>query len=212
MTWIQTVPIEQADETLRRCYEAVYHLFPPEYRQEVAALRRADGESDSITAAHSLIPEAMRHAMSAFGVLLNPELPLSRRQHEMIATVVSRKIAASTERRAIASSCVTSVSTTNSPPRCGGTIAKRPTSPSKTALSSISPFSSRSIHRRRRPTAWRSSPRRLRRSRHLADHAHRRLVQLHQSRRRRPGRGARLNNRARRSTPAISSRLRHARR
>ncbi len=89
MTWIKTVPIEQADETLRRCYEAIYHLFPPEYRQEVAALRRADGDSDSISAAHSLIPEAMRHAMSTFGVLLNPELPLSRRQHEMIATVVS---------------------------------------------------------------------------------------------------------------------------
>jgi hypothetical protein len=31
----------------------------------------------------------MRHAMSAFGVLLAPDLPLSRRQQEMIATVVS---------------------------------------------------------------------------------------------------------------------------
>jgi hypothetical protein len=31
----------------------------------------------------------MRQAMSAYGVLLNPELPLSRRQHEMIASVVS---------------------------------------------------------------------------------------------------------------------------
>jgi hypothetical protein len=27
--------------------------------------------------------------MSAYGVLLSPELPLARRQHEMIATVVS---------------------------------------------------------------------------------------------------------------------------
>jgi hypothetical protein len=31
----------------------------------------------------------MRHAMSIFGVLLDPQLPLSRRQHEMIAAVVS---------------------------------------------------------------------------------------------------------------------------
>ena len=29
------------------------------------------------------------HAFATFGSLLSPELPLSRRQHEMIATVVS---------------------------------------------------------------------------------------------------------------------------
>jgi hypothetical protein len=44
---------------------------------------------DSITAAHSLLPEAMRHAMSAFGTLLAHNLPLTRRQQEMICTVVS---------------------------------------------------------------------------------------------------------------------------
>ena len=53
------------------------------------ALRRPDGTNDSIVAAHSLIPEAMRHLMSGLGVLLQPDLPLTRRQHEMIATVVS---------------------------------------------------------------------------------------------------------------------------
>lgn len=89
MTWIKTLPVDQADETLRRCYEAVEALFPPEYRERVESLRRPDGGSDTVTAAHSLIPDAMRHAMSTFGVLLNPELPLSRRQHEMIASVVS---------------------------------------------------------------------------------------------------------------------------
>jgi len=31
----------------------------------------------------------MHHAMSAFAVMLSPGLPLTRRQHEMIATVVS---------------------------------------------------------------------------------------------------------------------------
>ena len=89
MTWIRTVPPAEADPRLRACYEAVYALYPPEYAAEVPALRRPDGTSDSITAAHSLIPEALRHALSTFGVLLSPELPLSRRQHEMIATVVS---------------------------------------------------------------------------------------------------------------------------
>ncbi|MCI0462705.1 MAG: hypothetical protein L0Z62_37630 [Gemmataceae bacterium] len=89
MTWIKTVPPAEADADLRRCYEAVYALYPAEYADEVPQVQRPDGSADSITAAHSLIPEAMRHAMSTFGVLLSPELPLARRQHEMIATVVS---------------------------------------------------------------------------------------------------------------------------
>lgn len=89
MTWIKTIPPAEADPKLRRCYEEVYAQYPPEYMTEVAALRRADGGADSITAAHSLIPQALRHAMSAYAALLSPDLPLSRRQHEMIATVVS---------------------------------------------------------------------------------------------------------------------------
>jgi hypothetical protein len=89
MTWIKTIPPEKADPQLRAVYEAVYGLYPALYMEEVPAERRPDGGSDSITAAHSLIPQAMRHLMSALGVLLAPDLPLSRRQHEMIATVVS---------------------------------------------------------------------------------------------------------------------------
>jgi hypothetical protein len=89
MTWIRVVGREEAPEPLRRCYESISSLYPAEYGAEVPAVRRPDGSADSITAAHSLIPEAMRHAMSCFGVLLSPELPLSRRQHEMITTVVS---------------------------------------------------------------------------------------------------------------------------
>ena len=89
MTWIKTVSPEDAGPQLRQCYEAVYALYPGEYRAEVAAVVRPDGTADSIVAAHSLIPEALRHAMSTLGVLLSPELPLTRRQHEMIATVVS---------------------------------------------------------------------------------------------------------------------------
>jgi hypothetical protein len=90
MTWIKTVPIEEAGPDLRRVYEAVRALYPREYGGEpVPSLVRPDGTSDSITAAHSLIPEAMRHMMSGLGVLLQPDLPLTRRQHEMIAAVVS---------------------------------------------------------------------------------------------------------------------------
>jgi hypothetical protein len=89
MTWINIVSPENAGPPLRQYYEAVHALYPAEYRAEVAAVIRPDGSKDSIVAAHSLIPEALRHGMSTLGVLLAPELPLTRRQHEMIATVVS---------------------------------------------------------------------------------------------------------------------------
>jgi hypothetical protein len=90
MTWIKTVPYEQAGPDLRRAYEAIRALYPREYGGEpVPSLVRPDGTSDSITAAHSLIPEAMRHMMSGLGALLQPDLPLTRRQQEMIAAVVS---------------------------------------------------------------------------------------------------------------------------
>ena len=89
MTWIRTTPPSDAPAELKKCYEAVYGLYPAEYMEDVPTLKRPDGSADSITAAHSLSPQAMLHAMSAHGVLLDPKLPLTRRQHEMIATVVS---------------------------------------------------------------------------------------------------------------------------
>jgi hypothetical protein len=92
MTWIRTVPYEDAGPELRRLYEATRALYPREYGGEpVPSLVRPDGKADSIVAAHSLIPDAMHHLMSGLGALLQPELPLSRRQHEMIAAVVSVK-------------------------------------------------------------------------------------------------------------------------
>ena len=89
MTWIKTVPPREATGELRECYAALSSLYPTEYMSEVPAIPRHDGNADSITAVHSLIPQAMRHALSTYGVLLSAELPLTRRQHEMIATVVS---------------------------------------------------------------------------------------------------------------------------
>ena len=89
MTWIKTIPPQEADDELRRIYEEVRALYPAEYRDPVASLVRPDGGSDSIVAAHSLLPEAMRHMMSGLAVLLRPNLALTRRQQEMIAAVVS---------------------------------------------------------------------------------------------------------------------------
>jgi hypothetical protein len=61
-------------------------LYPPEYAPPVPGLEDDDA---GIVASHTLIPEALYHAFATFGALMSPELPLGRRQHEMIATVVS---------------------------------------------------------------------------------------------------------------------------
>ena len=87
MTWIKTVPMAEADETLRRALEDSRALYPQEYADPVHTVE--DGEASGIVSSHSLIPEALRHAFSTFGALMSPELPLTRAQHEMIATVVS---------------------------------------------------------------------------------------------------------------------------
>ena len=86
MTWIKTVPLSGANESLLRALEAQRSLYPQEYATPVF---RADDELAGIVGSHSLIPEALNHAFSTFGVLMSPELPLSRRQQEMITTMVS---------------------------------------------------------------------------------------------------------------------------
>ncbi|MFO0877101.1 MAG: hypothetical protein U0840_06975 [Gemmataceae bacterium] len=92
MTWIQTIPPMMASPELLAIYKDLQHLFPPEYGGEpVPALVRPDGTSDSIVAAHSLIPQAMWHLMAGLAVLLRADLGLSRRQQEMIAAVVSAR-------------------------------------------------------------------------------------------------------------------------
>ena len=91
MTWIKTIPPSEADEPLRNAYEQLQRLYPPEYGQENPVLKGPDGHADSIVAAHSLIPGVMTHMMAGFAQLLSPDLPLTRRQHEMIATIVSVK-------------------------------------------------------------------------------------------------------------------------
>lgn len=86
MTWIRTIPASEADEKLRNAMEKQKDLYPVEYATPVHPV---EGGGSSIVASHSLIPEALYHAFATFGVLMSPDLPLSRRQHEMITTVVS---------------------------------------------------------------------------------------------------------------------------
>ena len=89
MTWIRTIPPQEADSELRRVYEALRGLYPSEYHTDVDALVRPEGGTDSIVAAHSLLPDAMFHVMSTHASLISPDMPLTRRQQEMISTVVS---------------------------------------------------------------------------------------------------------------------------
>jgi hypothetical protein len=85
MTWITVVPFEDDDE-VRKAREAQMHLYPAEYAEPTHPQHAAH---EGIVGSHSLIPGAMYHAFAAFGVLMSPDLPLTRRQHEMITTVVS---------------------------------------------------------------------------------------------------------------------------
>jgi hypothetical protein len=85
MTWIRTISPED-DKCVREAVESQRALYPKEYATPVHPT--ADGAAP-IVASHSLIPQALYHAFSTFGTLMSPELPLSRRQHEMITTVVS---------------------------------------------------------------------------------------------------------------------------
>ena len=86
MTWIKTVPLSQASEALLRALEEQKALYPVEYSSPVFP---TDDGPPGIVASHSLIPGALYHAFSTFGSLMSPDLPLARRQHEMIATMAS---------------------------------------------------------------------------------------------------------------------------
>lgn len=86
MAWIKTIPIEEPDKRLRHAVEAQKALYPIEYATPVHPV---EGGGAQIVASHSLIPDALHHAFATFGVLMSPDLPLSRRQHEMITTMVS---------------------------------------------------------------------------------------------------------------------------
>lgn len=86
MTWIKTVSPAESEE-VRKVVEAQRELYPIEYATPVHPT--LDGETAGIVESHTLIPQALFHAFATFGSLMSPDLPLNRRQHEMITTVVS---------------------------------------------------------------------------------------------------------------------------
>jgi len=86
MTWIRTISKTDADEELRHAIEAQRALYPKEYADPV---HPDSSGASSIVASHTLIPAVLHHAFATFGALMSPDLPLTRRQHEMIATMVS---------------------------------------------------------------------------------------------------------------------------
>jgi hypothetical protein len=83
MAWIRTIPMEEADEELRGLMTRHRQLYPVEYSSPVSP------GGDSIVASHSLMPDALYHIFASLGEMMSPNLPLSRAQHEMIATMVS---------------------------------------------------------------------------------------------------------------------------
>ena len=86
MAWIKTIPFDEADEELQKILMETRSTYPPEY---AAPAPKASAINESIVDSHTLIPSALRHAFMTFSALMSPDLPLKRRQHEMIATLVS---------------------------------------------------------------------------------------------------------------------------
>lgn len=86
MTWIRTIDPNADTGEVNEAHRKQRALYPTEYEVPTAA---ANAGADGIVASHSLLPQTLYHAFATFGTLLGPDLPLERRHHEMIATVVS---------------------------------------------------------------------------------------------------------------------------
>lgn len=86
MAWIKTIRPQDADSELRGVLMKMRTSFPPEYATPAEG---ASGSDESIVESHTLIPNALYHAFMTMSALMTEELPLERRHHEMIATVVS---------------------------------------------------------------------------------------------------------------------------
>jgi hypothetical protein len=90
MTWIKTV-LPTESPAVREALQKLAALYPKEYDPSHRHERILPDvvKNDSIMTSHSLIPQAMYHAFATYGSAMDPALPLTRRQHEMIATTVS---------------------------------------------------------------------------------------------------------------------------
>lgn len=90
MAWIPTrKPGPDAPELARAMAEGMSG-YPREYgRAAPDAKLPPSVAADSIVGAHSLAPGVLRHIFAGYRAMLDPTLPLSRRDHELIATTVS---------------------------------------------------------------------------------------------------------------------------
>jgi uncharacterized peroxidase-related enzyme len=75
VAWIRTVPEDEAQGGIKRQYDA--------------AIKRA-GRVSKIVSVNSLRPDVMRTFMQLYLQLMYGDSELSRREREMVATVVSR--------------------------------------------------------------------------------------------------------------------------
>ena len=91
MTWIETREPTPENPELLDAVSVWRGAYPPEYNPGSGGAFNWPEEvrRDSIVFAHSLLPEVLRHVFAGYGALLDPKLPLERRHHEMIATLVS---------------------------------------------------------------------------------------------------------------------------
>jgi hypothetical protein len=86
MTWITTHDPMNTPGPVKDAFTGYSKLYPAEYREPSQPDIPPEGR---IGASHSLLPNVMYHAFATFGAAMDPALPLSRKDHEMIATLVS---------------------------------------------------------------------------------------------------------------------------
>lgn len=87
MAWIKTIKPQDAEGELLELLGKVRQTYPAEYGTVHPSTLPVD---ESIIESHTLIPPAMYHAFMTLSSLLGDDLPLERRQQEMIATIVSK--------------------------------------------------------------------------------------------------------------------------
>jgi hypothetical protein len=90
MTWIKRI-LPSEDPEIGRRLMSIAAAYPREYDQANRHLRQSPKivNDDSIMLSHSLIPDVMEHMFRGYAAMLTPDLPLTRRQQEMIATTVA---------------------------------------------------------------------------------------------------------------------------